>query len=62
MEVSAREARLEIRDPLYGSGQAQVILRPVHMTRLERLISSPLTRQNERERAAFARDLVFGAN
>lgn len=60
LEATAREAKIEIRDPLYGSGQAQVILRPVNLIQLESLISAPTTRRNERERANFARGLVFG--
>jgi 5-methylcytosine-specific restriction enzyme subunit McrC len=60
LDAKAREARIEIRDPLYGSGQAQVILRPVNLIRLEQLVSGPATRQNERERAACAHDLVVG--
>ena len=56
----AQEERIEIRDPLYGSGQAQVILRPFNLGKLEGLISDPDTRQKERERAAYARYLVFG--
>ncbi|HMR67491.1 MAG TPA: restriction endonuclease [Anaerolineae bacterium] len=62
LDATAQEARIEIRDPLYGSGQAQVILRPVNLIRLEQLVSKTTTRQNERERAGLAYDLVFGAN
>jgi 5-methylcytosine-specific restriction enzyme subunit McrC len=56
----AQEERIQIRDPLYGSGQAQVILRPFNLGKLEGLISDPDTRQKERERAAYARYLAFG--
>ena len=62
LEANVREARIEIRDPLYGSGQAQVILRPVNLIWLEYLISGTATRQNERERSGFANNLVFGAS
>jgi len=60
LEPEAQEQRIEIRDPLYGSGQAKVILRPVDLIRLERLVSEPASRQNEREQATFAHHLAFG--
>ena len=60
--TEAREARIDIRDPLYGSNYAQVSLRPVNLNRLNQLISSPLTRQNERERQVFANYLAFGGD
>lgn len=60
LEGNARESRLEIRDPYYGNGQALVILRPVNLLQLEKLISGNQSRQNERERTAFANRLAFG--
>lgn len=60
LENEAREARIDIRDPFYGSNNAQVILRPVNLTRLEGLILGHASRQNERERGVFAQYLVFG--
>lgn len=53
----AREARIEIRDPL-GAGRATVGLRPVDLTKLDRLIQRP--REAVRERMAYARALAFG--
>jgi 5-methylcytosine-specific restriction enzyme subunit McrC len=60
LDADAGEARLEIRDPYYGNGQALVILRPVNLLQLEKLISGNQSRQNERERTAFANRLAFG--
>jgi 5-methylcytosine-specific restriction enzyme subunit McrC len=62
LEAYAKEAIIEIRDPLSGSEKAQVILRPVNIIRLEQLVSAPIIRQNERDRNSFARFLVFGKN
>jgi 5-methylcytosine-specific restriction enzyme subunit McrC len=56
----ATEAKIEIRDPLYGSGQAQVILRPLNLLQLNNLISGLQNRQNERDKSDFANFLAFG--
>lgn len=56
----AEEARVDLSDPVFGSQRGQVILRPVNMLQLEGLVSSRQSPQNERERQAFARHLVFG--
>lgn len=52
----AREARIEIRDPLVGARRAQVNLRPVNLIHLESLICH----KRERERNAFAEHLIMG--
>ena len=58
----AREARIgiKIKDPIHGSGQAQVILRPVNLVYLEELISCSGKNTNSSERMAYAKKLVFG--
>ena len=56
----ALEARIELHDPVYGTGSAQVVLRPVNLIHLEKLITGERKMKNERERIAFARWLAFG--
>jgi hypothetical protein len=58
--VQAREARIEVRDPLKGGRRALVALRPVALDRLERIVLAKPTASVLRERGAFARELVFG--
>jgi len=58
----AKEAKIEVRDPFYGSGQAQVALRPLDLIHLDELVSGPQTRQNERDKFDFAHYLAFGNN
>ena len=57
----AREACIEVRDPLVGGRRAEVILRPVDMLRLGRLVVSPGTALQERDAMAYARNLVLVA-
>lgn len=59
LDSHAREARIQIRDPFYGSGQARVNLRPVNLFQLAHLVAGPSTRQNERARMQFAHQLAF---
>ncbi len=60
MQDEAREARIVLSDPVYGTSRAHVVLRPVNLHRLEQLIRDARTRRNEREREDFARWLAFG--
>lgn len=60
MQAEARDARIVLRDPVYGTSRAYVVLRPVNLLRLEQLIRDDRTIRNERERVAFARWLAFG--
>jgi 5-methylcytosine-specific restriction enzyme subunit McrC len=59
-DSDAQEARIEIRDPLYGYGQAQVVLRPVNLLRLERLVSGPKSVWATEELGRYAHHLAFG--
>lgn len=61
--TEAQEARIGIKidDPVHGSGQAQVILRPVDLIYMEKLISNTTgDRISDRERIAYAKKLAFG--
>ena len=67
MEAEAREARIALHDPVYGTGLAHVVLRPVNLLRLEQLINEQRKMMNERNVGAglaparsFARWLAFG--
>ncbi len=62
LQTDAQEARIVIRDPVYGTDHAHVLLRPVDVLRLENLISHAGKVNNWRERAAFAEQLTFGKN
>jgi 5-methylcytosine-specific restriction enzyme subunit McrC len=56
----AREARIEVRDPLGGKRRALVALRPVLLEPMEELLAAKPTASILRERRAFAREMVFG--
>jgi 5-methylcytosine-specific restriction enzyme subunit McrC len=55
----AKEARIDISDPLFGKPIGQVCLRPVFLPLVEKLVTSK-TSQDRREREALARRLAFG--
>lgn len=57
----AEEERIEIRDAIRGRGRAQVILRPVNLTHLDSLLSSPDSMRLKRERENYAKGLAFGS-
>jgi 5-methylcytosine-specific restriction enzyme subunit McrC len=57
MTGSAREARIEIRNPVDRSVCAEVRMRPVHLDQLDDIILTG----KPRERAELAHRLVFGA-
>lgn len=55
----AKEARIDISDPLFGKPIGQVCLRPVLLSLLEKLITSK-TSQARGERESLARRITFG--
>jgi 5-methylcytosine-specific restriction enzyme subunit McrC len=60
VQPEAQEARIDIREPVYGNRRAQVMLRPVNLLYLEQLLSGSPTPELERGRQAFARWLAIG--
>jgi 5-methylcytosine-specific restriction enzyme subunit McrC len=56
----AGEAKIEIRDPIYGGQKAQVVLRPLNLIHFNELVSGPQSIQTERRRFEFAGYLAFG--
>lgn len=58
--VSAKEARIDVTDPVYGKHLGQVCLRPVNLIEIEELVSSN-TAAVRRKREALAKRLAFGA-
>ncbi len=60
VQRDAQEAKIEVRIPTHGQGRAYVVLRSVNLLELEKLISDSRKKNNERERANFATQLVYG--
>lgn len=58
-DVSAREARIDVTDPLFGKFLGQVCLRPVHLSKIVELVTA-LTSQGRRDRESYAKWLAFG--
>lgn len=56
---SAKEARIDVTDPLFGNQLGQVCLRPILLPSLEKMLSLS-TAQGRRAREAYARRLAFG--
>ena len=57
---AAKEVRLAVTDPVFGSPIALVCLRPVNVAELERLVISGRSAAEERERRDYAEELAFG--
>ena len=55
----AKEARIDITDPIFGKFLGQVCLRPVHLPTIVELVSTT-TSQGRRDREAYAKRLAFG--
>ena len=60
MDSIAKEARIRVKDPIYGGEQAQVILRPVNLKQMYELIANPNDRASEKARQVLAFSMVFG--
>jgi 5-methylcytosine-specific restriction enzyme subunit McrC len=60
IDEMAREARIEISDPVHGANRAYVVLRPVNLVRLAQLVSAPGGLQYGRVKVGFAGYLAFG--
>lgn len=61
MDARAKEARIDVTDPLFGKPLGQVCLRPVLLPKIEKLVGDK-TSQARRERAEYAHRLAFGAS
>jgi 5-methylcytosine-specific restriction enzyme subunit McrC len=62
MNIDAKEARIQITDPVHGIYKAQVIMRPVKLLYLNKLISGKSAIAEKKERARYARGLAFGTS
>lgn len=56
--TNAREAVVEVHEPIHGGSSARVVLRPVHLARLDLVLGHNVTPQ---ERSAYAKWLALGA-
>src|SRR3990172_3109303 len=57
---AAREARIDIRDPVYGKRIAQGRLRPVVLGKIENLVMAGRAVASQRQRETYARWLALG--
>ena len=60
VRLDAREQRIRVNDPLGGAARAEVVLRPVVLSRLEALIETGDTAAATRERRRYAEWLCTG--
>lgn len=58
--ANAREARIEIRDPVFANQRAQIVQRPVELRYLERLVSAG--RAGTKAARTYAHYMVFGVD
>ena len=58
-DARAKEARIDVTDPIFGKFLGQVCLRPVHLPTIVELVTKQ-TSQGRREREVFAKRLAFG--
>jgi 5-methylcytosine-specific restriction enzyme subunit McrC len=58
-DAKAKEARIDVADPIIGKFLGQVCLRPVHLPTIVELVSTT-TSQGRRDREAYAERLAFG--
>jgi 5-methylcytosine-specific restriction enzyme subunit McrC len=61
LEKAARPQVIFVKDPLYGTAKAQVILRPVNLLEVDELLRAKHVHA-QRNRAEFAHRLVFGTS
>jgi len=59
IDARAKEARIDVTEPLFGKHLGQVCLRPVLLPLLEKMVASN-TSQARRDREVYAHELVFG--
>lgn len=58
-DARAKEARIDVTDPIFGKFLGQVCLRPIHLPTIVELVTT-LTSQGRRDREAYAKRLAFG--
>jgi len=57
---SAREARIEVREPAAGVNQASVILRPVNLQEMDTVLANKGKSEYDKRRTEMAMEMVFG--
>jgi 5-methylcytosine-specific restriction enzyme subunit McrC len=60
LAAAAQEAKIAIRDPVYGGNRAYMALRPVDLNQLSDLVRSGTGRRSARAKETYAHYLVFG--
>jgi len=60
LDESAKEARIQITEPLFGKNRGLVILRPINLIYFSKIISDSTDPDYQRKKGEFAKELVFG--